>query len=370
MIYFDHAATTMPKPPEVAEAMTAALAECGNPMRGAHDASLSALRLVTRVRERVARMFGAHDSSLVAFTPNATYALNIAVNSIRGHIVSTAAEHNSVLRPLWRRGDFSLVPVDALGRLDLDRLESGISPRTGAVVVTHASNVTGTVYDLPAIAGICRRKGVRLVVDAAQTAGLLPVDMAALDIAALCFSGHKSLYGPQGIGCLCLAPDFAGEPLAVGGSGSDSFSSVHPSSMPDALEAGTHNTPGIAGLEAGMRYVESMGNACFDRADVLARRFMERVRALGTYHLYGDADARTRTPVAALNHRDLDAAELAFRLSREHGIAVRSGAHCAPLMHKALGTEQGGAVRFSFSHLNTEAEIDAAVEALAGMRGR
>ncbi|MCC8189115.1 MAG: aminotransferase class V-fold PLP-dependent enzyme [Planctomycetes bacterium] len=367
MMYFDHAATSLPKPPGVAAAMTAALNTCGNPSRGAHGPSLAALRLLLVLRQEVAEMFGVGDPARVVFTANATHALNLAIGGVRGHIVATAADHNSVLRPLHRRGTFSLVPVDETGRLRPEDIDRAIRHDTEAVVMTHASNVTGTVYDLTAIAAICRRRGVRLIVDAAQTAGLLPLDLTALNLAALCFSGHKSLCGPPGTGALCLGPGFRPAPLAVGGSGSASFSPLPPDHLPEALEAGTPNIPGLAGLAAGIAHVRARGASGLAAADRLARRFVARVQALDDYILYGDLQAAERMPIVAINHRTLDGAELARRLDSEFGIAVRAGAHCAPLMHRALGTGERGAVRFSFSPANRDDEVDQAVTALRGI---
>ncbi|MDL2293128.1 aminotransferase class V-fold PLP-dependent enzyme [Ruminococcaceae bacterium OttesenSCG-928-D13] len=364
MIYFDNAATTLPKPEAVKAAVLLAMDSCGNPARGAHGAAMNALRTLLAGREAVAGFFGVPGAENVAFTPNATAALNLAIGAVRGHIVTTGAEHNSVLRPVHRRGNYTVVSLDALGRLDFDRLEAAIRPDTGAVVMTHASNLTGNVYDIAAAGRLCRAKGVRLIVDAAQSAGLLPIEMEKLGLSALCFSGHKSLYGPQGIGALCLAPDFRPEPCFVGGSGSDSFSPEHPGRMPERLEAGTQNAHGVAGLRAGIEYVKARAGACFAEADQLARRFTSGVRNLAAYTLYGDLDAQLRAPVVALNHRRMESAELALKLDDGYGIAVRAGAHCAPLMHKALGTGEAGAVRFSFSHFNTADEVDTALEAL------
>lgn len=366
MIYFDNAATTMPKPPSVATAVADAISNLGNPSRGAHDASLNALRLLTRTRENIATLFGVDDPARVAFTLNATHALNIAIGGIRGHIVSTNAEHNSVLRPLYRRGNFTLVPLDDNGRLSAENVEQALRPDTEAVVMTHASNLTGNVFDVTVFGEICRRKKLRFIVDAAQTAGLLAIDMKSMGIDALCFSGHKSLYGPQGVGGICLASGFSPEPLVVGGSGSESFSTRHPTAMPDALEAGTQNAHGIAGLDAGLAYIREIGGRCFTDADRLARHFVEKVRELGGYEMYGDMDAPVRVPIVALNHRDMDSSELAYRLYEDYSIAVRAGVHCAPLMLETFGLR--GVVRFSFSHLNTDAEIDRAVAALTAMR--
>lgn len=364
MLYFDHGATSLPKPPAVASAMVEALAICGNPSRGAHAAAMESLRRIAGVRQSIAEYFGMGDSSLVAFTPNATAALNMAIGGITGHIVTTAAEHNSVLRPIYRRGNYTIVPVDRQGSLDLKLLDNAIQGDTEAIVITHGSNVTGNVFDLSSIHKLCAKHGIHLIVDGAQTAGLLPIHMEQMGISALCFSGHKSMYGPQGIGGICLGQGYLPRALVVGGSGYDSFSPTHPSLMPDALEAGTPNTPGIVGLGAGLDYVKSLNGQCYAKADALARYFAKQLSNMPCYIMYGDMAADVRLPIVTMNHMHLPSAELSFQLQDGYGICVRSGAHCAPKIHEALGTHEAGAVRFSFSHLNTKAQVDMALDAL------
>ncbi len=378
MIYFDNAATTMPKPPQVAEEIANALNTCGNPSRGSYDASLNGLRTLMKARFAVAKLFNVKNAMDVAFTQNATAALNIAISSVKGNIVTTCAEHNSVLRPVYRHGNFTVVQNDKLGRLDLNKLQDAITSETEAVVTCHASNLVGNVYDIYAIGEICKKKGVKFIADCAQTAGLLAIDMQKANISALCFSGHKSLYGPQGTGGICLGQDFKPQPLVIGGSGSESFSPTHPDLMPDALEAGTQNAHGIAGLLAGITYVEkfnekiftgkankqSNSSSLFDDADILARNFIKQVECIDGVTLYGDVGASVRTPVVALNLDGIDSGDAADMLWQEYGIAVRAGAHCAPLMHKTLGTQRTGAVRFSFSHFNKQEEVDTAVRGI------
>lgn len=364
MIYLDNAATTMPKPAGVAQAVAAAINSYGNPSRGAYDASLNGLRCLFKTRAAISELFGVGDPMRVALTQNATAALNIAIAKLNCHIVTTAAEHNSVLRPVYRGGNYSVVPLDSLGRLDMNRLEDAIEPKTGAVVMTHASNLTGNVFDIRTAGKICRRKGVRLIVDAAQTAGLLPIAVQDIGISALCFSGHKSLYGPQGTGGICLGADFQPDPLVVGGSGVESFAMNHPHSLPDALEAGTQNSHSFAGLLAGITYVSQCDGSVFSEADRHARRFAKEVGNGERVVMYGDLQAPVRTPVVALNIRGMDSAEVATLLVEQYDIAVRAGAHCAPLMHETLGTVRTGAVRFSFSHFNTDQEVDRAIGAV------
>jgi cysteine desulfurase family protein len=366
VIYFDNAATSFPKPPGVIEAVVRAMHEFGNPARGAHDFAMAALRRVEETRTAAAALFGFASPSRVAFCKNATEALNIVIGSVDGHIVTTEAEHNSVLRPLHRRGNFSIVPVDALGRCTAADIAAHCRPDTAAVVVAHASNVTGNVAPLDAVARVCRERGILLVVDAAQTAGLLAIDMDRTGIDALCFTGHKSLFGPQGTGGVCVGERLAVRPLLVGGSGSRSFDLDQPPHLPDLLEAGTMNAHGLAGLAAGMDYIAATGReTIFAAARRLASLFLDGLADIRGVTLYGDYGAAERVPIVTLNVGDVDSAEVADALARDYGIAVRAGAHCAPLLHRRFGTEGRGAVRFSFSHSNTEEEVRHALRALA-----
>ncbi len=364
MIYLDNAATTLLKPLAVARAVAEAIGLYANPARGAYESSLNALRCTAAAREELSSLFGVGDSARVAFALNATAALNVAISGIHGHIVTTAAEHNSVLRPVYRNGNYTIVPTDTAGRLRIDDIAGAIRPDTAAVVMTHASNVTGNVYDITRVGELCGSRGIAFILDAAQSAGILPIDMQSMGISALCFSGHKALYGPQGTGGICLRTDFLPEPLIVGGSGFSSFEKTHPVSLPEALEAGTQNAHGIAGLLAGVRYLSAAGVDAADNADALARRFVEGVRGISQIVLYGDLDAALRVPVVSLNCRGMDSAELAGGLNDRYNISVRAGVHCAPLMHEALGTKESGAVRFSFSSFNTAREVETAIDAL------
>ncbi len=367
MIYFDNAATSFPKPPSVGEAVAQALNDFGNPGRAAHPPSLNALRCLEETRTRLALLFGCADPGRLAFCKNATEALNIAVNSLDGHLITSAAEHNSLLRPLYRRGNLSIAPVDPLGRYTLADIARLRRPDSTAVLIAHASNLTGNVAPLADLGRFCREQGLLLVVDAAQTAGLIAIDMEKIGIDALCFTGHKALYGPQGTGGLALSERFKPRPLLVGGGG-DAFSKEPPSELPELLEAGTMNAHSLAGLLAGVRYVQEETPAkLWSRADALAKRFNEGAARIPGLTLYGDLAAPERTPVVALNLSRRDSAEVAAELEERCGMAVRPGLHCAPLLHERFGTERQGAVRFSFSHFNTEGEIDRALAALAEM---
>ena len=372
MIYFDNAATTMVKPPQVVQAVTDALTSFGGAGRGVHSASLGAGMAVYECRDKLARLLGAPDASRVSFTSNATEALNIVLRGmVKGsdHVVTTWASHNSVLRPLYHLNmetgcGVTAVKVGRDGSLDLGEFERAFESRTKLCVVTHASNLTGDIYDVAALAEIAHAYGARIIVDAAQTAGCEPIDMQAMGLDCVCFTGHKGLMGPQGTGGLALARDLEVAPLKVGGTGTHSFDLIHPPAMPEGLEAGTLNGHGIAGLSAGVSFVEEVGvQAIRDHERMLAQRFADGLECIpGAVH-YGGAIAN-RTGIVALNIAGLDSGTVADALASEYGICTRAGAHCAPLMHRALGTVEQGAVRFSFGWYNTAEEVDQALQAL------
>ena len=377
MIYLDNGATTLRKPECVKEALLEAMASMGNSGRGVHDASLYAGRTIYRARESLAELLGAAAPEQVAFTANATESLNLALGGLfgaRDHVITTVCEHNSVLRPLYRlQGvELSVLPVKAeageerqAGILAYDELESLLRPNTKALIITHASNLTGNITDLEQAAAFAKKHSLLLIVDAAQTAGAVPMDMERMGIDVLCFTGHKGLYGPQGTGGVCVRPGLSIRPLKVGGSGIHSFDREHPSEMPAALEAGTLNGHGIAGLGAAARWLLETGvEQIRAREQALLRRFVDGVKEMEGVTLYGNPDLDRRTGIQSLNIRDYDSARVADWLYEDYGIAVRGGAHCAPLMHEALGTREQGAVRFSFSYFNTEAEADEAAAAV------
>ena len=377
MIYLDNGATTLRKPECVKEALLEAMASMGNSGRGVHDASLYAGRTIYRARESLAELLGAAAPEQVVFTANATESLNLVLGGLFGlgdHVITTVCEHNSVLRPLYRlQGvELSVLPVKAeageerqAGILAYDELESLLRPNTKALIITHASNLTGNITDLERAAAFAKKHSLLLIVDAAQTAGAVPMDMERMGIDVLCFTGHKGLYGPQGTGGVCVRPGLSIRPLKVGGSGIHSFDREHPSEMPAALEAGTLNGHGIAGLGAAARWLLEIGvEQIRAREQALLRRFVDGVKEVEGVTLYGNPDLDRRTGIQSLNIRDYDSARVADWLYEDYGIAVRGGAHCAPLMHEALGTREQGAVRFSFSYFNTEAEADEAAAAV------
>lgn len=372
MIYMDSSATSFLKPPQVAEAVCRAFQTVGNAGRGAHAATLGASRMIYDTREKLAGLFHIADPSRICFTCNATESLNIAVHGLicgGGHVITTACEHNSVLRPLYVKEQegtsLSILPADEKGRIDYERLEDLRRKDTKAVVITHASNLTGNVTDLFKISAFTRRYGLLLIVDASQTAGSIPIDVEEMGIDVLCFTGHKGLMGPQGTGGIYVRKGLSPRPLKVGGSGVHSFDKMHPADMPTALEAGTLNAHGIAGLNAAIDFINETGvGAIHEKEDALARRFIKGMADIPQVILYGDLEADLRAPIVSLNIGDLDSASVSDILWEDYEICVRAGAHCAPLMHHALGTVGQGAVRFSFSYFNTEDEVDTAIRAI------
>ncbi len=372
MIYLDNAATTRPKPPEVAQAVTEAMMSHGNSGRGGHADALAAARSIYGVRRQAAELFGCSREDHVVFTPNSTAALNIAIGGLLGpgdHVISTDLEHNSVLRPLYRLraqgAAVDFVPADRQGRIDYEDFARLLRPKTRAVVCTHASNLTGDLVDIQRVGDFCHAHGLLLILDASQTAGVHPIHMERQHLDVVCFTGHKSLMGPQGTGGLCVREGLTLRPCMVGGTGVQSFSETQPEQWPACLEAGTLNSHGLAGLGAAMEVLKRIGpDTIRAHEDALARRFFRAVRDLPGVTVYGDWLVPERAAIAALNIAGMDSSEVSDQLSERFGIATRPGAHCAPRLHRALGTEEQGAVRFSWSWFNTEAETDAAADAV------
>ena len=371
MIYLDNAATTMRKPECVVQAVAAAMGSLGNCGRGASESALSAARVIYGAREKLAALFGCPDPQRVCFTCNSTEALNTAIFGLLGpgdHVITTDLEHNSVLRPLYRLEgagmELSFLAADRRGNVDYGALPGLLRPRTRALVCTHASNLTGNTLELARLGAFAREHGLLFVVDASQTAGSFSLDMVRDGISVLCFTGHKGLMGPQGTGGLCVAPGVEIRPFKTGGTGVQSYRKEQPEAYPTRLEAGTLNGHGIAGLSAALDWLRETGTETVHRRETaLMRRFYEQVSALPGVAVYGDF-SRDRAPIVALNVADRDSGEVSDILSGRYGIAVRSGAHCAPRMHAALGTGDQGAVRFSFGWFNTEAEADEAARAV------
>lgn len=372
MIYFDNAATTMVKPPCVIQAVTEAMCSLGNSGRGTHGGALSASRTIYDTRVALAVLFGAESPDRIAFTANATQALNIAIKgTLRpgDHVIATSLEHNSVLRPLYELEDqgvqLTILPADTMGNICYEAFEKEIKPNTKAIVTTHGSNLTGNLLDIGRIGAVATKHDLIYIVDASQTAGMFPIDVQNMHIDILCFTGHKGLLGPQGTGGIYVREGVDVRPLLSGGSGVQTYLRSHPSQMPTLLEAGTLNGHGIAGLGAAVHYIQEMGlDNIRQKEQELMWDFYTQVKEIPGIKTYGDFTTQNRCAIVSLNIRGYDSGEVSDALSTEYGIATRPGAHCAPLMHKALGTVEQGAVRFSFSHYNTEEEINIAVSAL------
>lgn len=378
MIYLDNAATSCPKPPSVARAVADAIGSFGGAGRGVHAAALAADEALFEARDAVSRLLGGPGADRVSLAANATAALNIAIAGLLpsgGKAVTTAASHNSVLRPLFKARDergcaVEVVPHAADGSLDYAALERAVHGADLAVV-THASNLAGDIYDVRRIARAAHAAGALVVLDVAQTAGSVPVDMAALGADVLCFTGHKGLLGPQGTGGLIVAAGVEVPPLLEGGSGMRSFDERHPHIMPEALEAGTPNAHGAAGLAAGIAYLEERGVDDVATCEAeLATRFRIGIEDVEGVRVLGGAPDAGRCGIVPFNVGSLDSALVAAELAQGWDICVRAGAHCAPLMHRALGTERQGAVRASFGAFNTVDEVDVAIAAVAAVAAK
>ncbi len=394
-IYLDNGATSFPKPPAVWQQMEYYIRQVGcNINRGSYDKAYSAGSLVLGTRERLCRLFGFDRPENVIFTANVTASLNFILKGFltaRDHVLVSGLEHNAVMRPLVQLGtDYSVIPGDNnTGRIDAGpsgcaAIRSLLKPNSKAVVLSHGSNVCGTIQPLLEIGRFCREEGLYFIVDSAQTAGVFPIDMEQMKIDALAFTGHKSLMGPQGIGGFLIRPELAEklEPLIAGGTGSFSDSLEMPRILPDRFEAGTPNLPGIYGLSGALSFLDSTGpEKIRSHEERLARLFIDAVgeengdgRTLvisgekpgqkARVEVVGGTDISGRAPVISLDFPDQDNAEAAFALENRYGVMTRCGLHCSPLAHRTLGTFPQGAVRFSIGYYNTPEEILAAAEAV------
>ncbi len=374
-VYLDHASTSFPKAPGVGEAMMDYINNVGsNINRGSYDSANRVSLDVLEARERLCRLFSFDHPEYALFTPGNTQAINQVLFGLTrpgGHVLTTAMEHNAVMRPLEalkERGvTYTCLPADEKGCVDPDDIKKYVRPNTRLMLMQHASNVSGTLHPVEQFGQVCRELGIPLVLDAAQTAGHIPVDFKAFNLSALCVPGHKGLRGPQGIGALLIAPSLARElrPLVYGGTGSQSDSLLMPPNFPDHLEAGTPNLPGIYGLSAALDWLLSQDMAALHRYEMsLCRQFMQGVIGLPGVRLVGPEMMEERVAVVSLDFSPLDNALITDRLQQEVGLCLRCGLHCAPLAHQSLGTYPQGSVRFSFSHTNTFLEVARAVQAV------
>lgn len=362
MIYLDSAATTFQKPRSVVDAQAEAMATMSSPGRGGYPAAMRAADAAFDCRTELAELYHLQNPEQVAFTLNATHALNIAIKSLvppGGRAVVSGYEHNAVTRPLEALGARVSVAAAPLFRPEavLEAFDRLVVPGVDAVICSHVSNVFGFVQPVEAIAALCRKRGVPFVIDDSQAAGVLTLDMAALGAAFIAMPGHKGLYGPQGTGVLLCGQDVSTRTLLEGGTGSLSEQQAMPDFLPDRLEAGTHNMPGIAGLLAGVRFVRQLGpEAICAEERQLAALAAEGLRRIPGLRVYALPDMAAQTGVLSVVPEHLDAEALGNALA-ERGIAVRAGLHCAPLAHRTAGTLDTGSVRISFSHWNTREEV-------------
>ena len=372
VIYMDNAATTLKKPQEVIDAVVQAMSSMGNAGRGANEAALGAARMIYDARDRLCRFFGGENPSRLVFTNNSTESLNIALKGILNpgdHVITTVLEHNSVLRPLYQLQESSveltIIGCDEKGNIDLCDIESSIKKNTRMIVCTNGSNLTGNYIPLEPIGELAHQNGLIFVVDASQTAGVFPIDVKKMKIDVLCFTGHKGMLGPQGTGGMYVGEGVEIRSFKSGGTGVQTFNKRQPEEMPVRLEAGTLNGHGIAGLLAGVEYLEKTGiDTIREREQMLMRRFYDGIKDIPGLTFYGDFSRKERCAIVTFNIGDYDSGEVSDALLMDYGISTRPGGHCAPLLHEAFGTVKQGAVRFSFSHYNTEEEVDAAIQAV------
>ncbi len=372
MIYLDNAATSLNRPQEVIDAVVKAMTTMGNSGRSTHEDALTSSRIIFKARRSVAALFNCQAPDLVCFTHNSTEALNIVINGLFSsgdHVISTDLEHNSVLRPLYRlrkerNVEVEFVKADSNGQLDYSEFESLIKPNTRAIITTHASNLTGDLVDVDRVGKIAEKHGLLYIVDASQTAGARIIDIEKSNIDILCFTGHKALMGPQGTGGIVFRKSVEIRPWNVGGTGIQTYSEEQPAIFPTLLEAGTLNGHGIAGLLASLEWINNTGiDVIHDHEMELTERFTSAVKQIEGIKVYGSCSS-DKAPVVALNIRDIDSGVISAELARTYGIETRSGGHCAPRIHRALGTEKQGAVRFSFGWFNTKKDVDTAIEVL------
>ena len=374
-IYLDNASTTFPKAPTVATAMSDYITNRGiNINRGSYALAYDVEDIIYTTRQRLHPLFNGHDPAHVIFTQNVTMSLNMVIKGLLkagDHVLVSSMEHNAVMRPLTQLLDkgiaFDTIPCDSTGSIQMDSIEPLIRPNTVALIINHASNVCGTIQPLESIGPICKAHNLQFIVDAAQTAGVIPIDVKAYHIDALCFTGHKGLLGPQGIGGIILTKEMAQTltPLIAGGTGSFSHLETMPTHMPDSFEAGTLNLPGIIGLNEGLSYIESQGMENIHNHELaLTQAFLEGLQSIDVVNIIGKQDIQDRTAVVSITIDSMDLASIAYELESNYHIMTRVGLHCAPRAHQTLGTYPEGTVRFSFGYANTHEDVISTLSAL------
>ena len=374
-IYLDNASTTFPKAPNVANAMSDYLTNYGiNINHGFYALAYDVEDIIYTTRQRLNNVFNSHDPSHVIFTQNVTMSLNMVIKGLLksgDHVLVSTMEHNAVMRPLTQLLDngitFDVIPCDVTGSIEIDAIESLIRPNTVAIIINHASNVCGTIQSIQSIGALCKAHNLHFIVDAAQTAGVIPINVKACHIDALCFTGHKGLLGPQGIGGIILTKEIAQTltPVIAGGTGSFSHLETMPTHMPDAFEAGTLNLPGIIGLNEGLSYIEAVGMKNIHNHELaLTKTFLEGLRSITGINIIGKQDIQDRTAIVSITIDGMDPASIAYELESTYHIMTRVGLHCAPRAHQTLGTYPEGTVRFSFGYANTHEDVEATLSAL------
>ncbi|EJE7236154.1 aminotransferase class V-fold PLP-dependent enzyme [Clostridium botulinum] len=381
-IYLDNAATTYPKPEKVYSSILNYMKNVGaSPGRGGYENALTGDRMVYKCRQSLINLFNFNKIENVIFTSNITASLNILIKSIvkdDWHVITSSMDHNSVIRPLVSLEKSNKIELDILncseeGLINIEDFKNTIKDNTKLVVLSHASNIVGTIQPLKTIGKICREKGIYFIIDSAQTAGVLPLDFQNLNCNALAFTGHKALLGPQGIGGFIIDDKLnnIATNFIEGGTGSLSESTLQPDFLPDKFESGTMNTPGIAGLLAGIEYINEEGlNIIKEREEYLSREFINGLLNIDSIKVYGPLDASLRTATISINSSKIDNSELGFLLDSEFGIMVRTGLHCAPLAHKTIGSFPQGTLRFSFGAFNDIKDINYALYALNSILSR
>lgn len=368
MIYLDNAATSWPKPEEVYLEMDKFFRQFGaNPGRGGYKIAAQASRRIFDVRESLAEFLGAEDSAQIIFTPSTTHALNLAIQGVieqGDHVITSAIEHNSVIRPLKEleqagKVELSIIPLNSQSQIDLDILLESISEKTKLIVISHGSNVSGQIFQLEKIGQIAEEKEILLLVDAAQTAGFIPLNVQEMKVDLLAFAGHKSLYGPPGTGGLYIRKGLNIKPLFFGGTGSKSEELYQPDVFPEKYESGTINSVGIIGLGVGVKFIKRIGlDQIRDHELLLSKRLLEGLSMIKNVTVYGPTKDKLRTPVVSFNIGMESSTEIGYILDQVFNIAVRGGLHCAPLAHQTLGTLQQGTVRAGLGYFNTKQDVE------------
>ena len=373
MIYLDNAATTYPKPDKVYDAVLDCMKNFGaNPGRAGHKLAIAAGRIIYEARENVSKLFNVDNPMNIIFTHNATDSLNLAIKGLLksgDHVITTSIEHNSVIRPIKSLEEIgvenTIVSCDKYGQLDPKDIENAIKPNTKLIVTTHASNVCGTLVDIKSVGDIAKKYNILYLIDASQTAGIYDIDVKQFNVDMIGIAGHKGLLGPQGTGVLYIREGIRIKQLKEGGTGSKSEELIQPDIFPDKYESGTHNTPGLAGLNEGIKFILEKGTDNIRKhEEELTDYFIQELKKIPQVKIYGPMDTKKQASVVSINIGNIDSGEISYILDDVYDIATRSGLHCAPLAHKTLGTFEQGTVRFGIGYFNTKNDIDKAVDAL------